>query len=176
MATATVWPIDIQRIARVNQSGEYGAIGIYQAQCLIARWAWRDGVPLLHEMLAHEREHLAIFSNILERRNIRSCHALPLWRLGGWLLGAIACLFGRRGILACTAAVETTVLHHLDDQRKIIGDRDPELSQAIASIESQEREHRDHGLLENHGGFVPGVVRGLASISTQFAIWLSMRL
>ncbi len=177
MPAGNPWPIDIQRIVRVNQSGEYGAVGIYQAQIIFAHLAWRDGALLLRDMLSHEREHLALFSSLLKRRGIRSCYALPLWRLGGWVLGTIACLFGRHGILVCTTAVETTVLRHFDEQRKAIGDRDSELLETIALIEHQEREHRDHGVAAtSRAGFVTWFIGSLASVSTHFAIWLSMRL
>lgn len=175
--TRTVWPADIQRTIRVNQSGEFGAIGIYQAQRLIARLTWPQGVALIEEMLAHEREHLAIFSTLLKRRGIRSCYALGLWRIGGWSLGAITALFGRNGILACTRSVETTVLEHLAEQRERIGRRDPELIAAIAAIEQQEREHCDHGaaLAAPTGGALRLIDR-VTSRATATAIALSMRL
>ncbi|WP_313920584.1 demethoxyubiquinone hydroxylase family protein [Tahibacter sp.] len=172
-----MWPADIQRTIRVNQSGEFGAIGIYQAQHWIARLTWPQGMALIDEMLAHEREHLAIFSTLLERRGIRSCYALGLWRIGGWSLGAITALFGRNGILICTRSVETTVLAHLAEQRQRIGARDPELIAAIAAIEQQEREHRDHGAaLSTPPGPALRLIEAMASRVTAFAISLSMRL
>lgn len=171
------WPIDIQRTIRVNQSGEFGAIGIYQAQRWIAQLTWPQGVPLIEDMLAHEREHLAIFSTLLQRRGIRSCYALGLWRVGGWALGAITGLFGRNGILTCTCSVETSVLKHLAEQRERVGTRDPELIAAIAAIEQQEREHRDHGAaLAASSGRALRLIDRVASRATTAAITLSMRL
>ena len=44
-------------------------------------------------------------------------HALiPLWRLSGWLLGALPSLFGRRAVFVTIAAVETFVETHYEDQ------------------------------------------------------------
>jgi ubiquinone biosynthesis monooxygenase Coq7 len=173
----TIWPADIQRTIRVNQSGEFGAIGIYQAQRWIARLTWPQGVPLIEDMLAHEREHPAIFSTLLRQRGIRSCYALGLWRIGGWALGAITGLFGRNGILTCTHSVETTVLAHLAEQQERIGPRDPELIAAIGAIEQQEREHRDHGAaLSTSSGPALRLIEAIASRATAAAIALSMRL
>lgn len=172
----TTWPLDIQRTLRVNQSGEFGAVGIYQAQRWLARLTWPQGIALIDEMLAHEREHLAIFSTLLQGRGIRSCYALRLWRIGGWVLGAITGLFGRNGILICTQSVETTVLHHLAEQRERIGTRDAELVAAIDAIEAQEREHRDHGAaLAETPGLRLRLIRALAAQATEAAIRLSMR-
>lgn len=173
---STAWPADIQRTLRVNQSGEFGAIGIYQAQRWLARLTWPQGIALIDEMLAHEREHLAIFSTLLQRRGIRSCYALRLWRVGGWLLGTVTGLFGRNGILACTQSVETTVLQHLAEQRERIGARDAELIAAIDAIEAQEREHRDHGAAMARAPSLPlRLIRRLAAQATEAAIRLSMR-
>ncbi len=173
----SAWPIDIERTLRVNHSGEFGAIGIYQAQRWIARLTWPQGVPLIDEMLAHEREHLAIFSTLLRRRDIRSCYALGLWRLGGWALGTITGLFGRDGILTCTCSVETSVLKHLAEQRERIGTRDPELIAAITGIEQQEREHREHGAaLAVPSSWALRLIDRTASRATAAAIALSMRL
>lgn len=171
------WPADIQRTLRVNQSGEFGAIGIYQAQRWIARITWPGGVALVEEMLAHEREHLAIFSTLLRRRGIRSCYALAGWRLGGWVLGIVTGLFGRNGILVCTESVETTVLRHLDEQRERLRGRDPELVAAIDYIAEQEREHRDHGAAYAQApGLLLRLVRRVTAHATESAIALSMRL
>ena len=173
---STAWPVDIQRTLRVNQSGEFGAIGIYQAQRLLAPLVWRDGRALLEEMLAHEREHLHIFTTLLRQRGIRSCYALGLWRVGGWTLGAVTALFGRRGILMCTESVESTVLAHLAEQKHRLGTRDPELVAAIESIETQEREHRDHGAEAAASASLPlRAVRALSRGATELAIALSMR-
>lgn len=174
--TTISWPADIQRTLRVNQSGEFGAIGIYQAQRWIARLTWPAGVALIEEMLAHEREHLAIFSTLLRRRGIRSCYALAGWRLGGWVLGTVTGLFGRNGILVCTESVETTVLRHLDEQRERLHGRDPELVAAIDAIAGQEREHRDHGAaMAQSPGLLLRLVRSITAQATEGAIALSMR-
>lgn len=174
--TVGTCPIDIQRLLRVNHSGEFGAIGIYQAQRLLARLTWPQGVALIDEMLQHERGHLARFGSLLASRSIRSCYALPLWRLGGWLLGALTGLFGRRGILLCTFSVESTVLQHLAEQRRRLAGRDAEFVALIAEIEHEEREHRDHGLA--YAATPDPALRAidaLARTATEFAIGLSLR-
>ncbi len=174
--TAHACPTDIQRLLRVNHSGEFGAIGIYQAQRLLARLTWPQGVALIDEMLQHERGHLARFGMLLVSRGIRSCYALPLWRIGGWLLGALTGLFGRRGILLCTWSVESTVLQHLAEQRDRLAGRDEEFIALIADIEHEEREHRDHGLACAAAPNLPlRAIDALARAATEFAIRLSLR-
>jgi ubiquinone biosynthesis monooxygenase Coq7 len=170
------WPIDIQRILRVNHSGEFGAIGIYQAQLICANLVWPAGRQLLIEMMSHERRHLDIFTKILRQRGIRSCHALYLWRLGGWVLGSITSIFGRTGILVCTAAVESIVLDHLLEQRAILQGRDSETIVAISAIEADEQSHHDHGIdVVKQRGFRSRIIWTLATSLTRFAIWLSTK-
>lgn len=174
--TAAACPTDIRRLLRVNHSGEFGAIGIYQAQRLLARLTWPQGVALIDEMLRHERSHLARFAGLLVRRGVRSCYALPLWRLGGWLLGTLTGLFGRRGILLCTWSVESTVLRHLAEQRRQLAGRDEEFVTLIADIEHEEQEHRDHGrAFATAPGLALRAIDTLARTATKFAIRLSLR-
>ncbi len=61
--------------SRVNHSGEFGAIGIYQSQLFLARMIWPSGRDLLAEMLVDERRHLNVFAGMLAQRNIRPCYA-----------------------------------------------------------------------------------------------------
>src|SRR4051812_40572650 len=108
--------LTIARIVRVNHAGEFGAIRIYSAQILVARWLCPDVLSALIEMLGHEREHCAAFYAAMPKLNSRPCRVMKLWSLGGWLLGALTAVLGRQGVWACTAAVEATVHRHLDDQ------------------------------------------------------------
>jgi len=78
--------IEVERILRVDHAGETGAIQIYSAQIFISRFLYPDIVPVLAEMLEHEKSHLKVFSNLLGKRGIRSCYALGLWSLGGVML------------------------------------------------------------------------------------------
>ena len=74
-------------------------------------------------------------------RSTQPCAALPVWGLGGTLLGLATGLLGRNAVLVCTEAVERTVHRHIQDQLAWLADSDPELSTAIQEIEVEELEH-----------------------------------
>lgn len=167
---------EVNRIIRVDHAGEYGAINIYKAQSLIAKRFYKDIYLTLQEMLKHEKEHYLTFSQLLEKRRIRSCYAIKFWAIGGFLLGLFTAIMGRNAIWICTYAIETTVLHHLESQLKFLKEHDIEAYDAVLSIKSDEEEHRDLG--KNHGEdtwlFKP--IYFLVKKSTTFAIWISTKL
>ena len=168
--------IEVARILRVDHAGEKGAIGIYTVQILVSRLLWPDCVPQLREMLSHERRHLQVFTAALKARQLRSCYALPLWSLGGYMLGLITALLGRRAIWSCTAAVEATVYRHIQAQKSFLAMHDHQALEAVASIEQDEKSHLDHALSQGgepmgSGRFVWFVVAN----ATAVAIWLSER-
>jgi ubiquinone biosynthesis monooxygenase Coq7 len=164
----------IARIVKVNHAGEFGAIRIYSAQLLVARWFWPDCRPALLEMLRHERNHCAIFRAAMPPRQSRPCRVMQFWSYGGWLLGFFTACLGRRGIWACTAAVEAAVHRHLDDQLHFVRDRDPELHRIILSIREEELAHLRHaeGQLASPGAMLQ-MLRQTISLATHTLIWLS---
>ena len=106
----------IADILRVDHAGEYGAIRIYQSQQWAARWRAPDLAAFLAHTLGDEQRHLEVFARLMRARDAAPCGALPLWGLGGGLLGLTSGVFGRTAILICTEAVERTVHRHLTDQ------------------------------------------------------------
>ena len=165
------------RILKVNHSGEFGAINIYRAQILVGSLYNAQHLPLLKEFLAHEKEHLAIFGSELEKRGIRRCKSYWLCGIGGYLLGLISALLGRKAVMACTAAVETVVLTHLEEQLsnlEAIGDM--EAYQAVKSIIEDEKSHQEHGLSEQTECVFYKPFYHVVRFSTEAVIWLGMRL
>lgn len=136
--------LTVSRIVKVNHAGEFGAIRIYTAQISVARMLWPDVVPVLTEMLGHEKQHCAAFQAAMAGRNARPCRVMPFWSGGGWLLGFLTALTGRQGIWICTAAVEAAVHRHLDDQLHFLKGRDAELCAVIESIRVEELSHLHH--------------------------------
>ncbi|MBC6982581.1 demethoxyubiquinone hydroxylase family protein [Caulobacter sp. 17J80-11] len=136
----------VARILKVNHAGEYGAIRIYRAQIGVAALRCPDLRPFLIETLGHEQSHLGRFAVLMPARGARPCGALWLWGAGGTALGLVTGLLGRRAVLICTEAVERTVNRHLEDQLIFLGERDPELSTAIAEIQAQELGHLEHAV------------------------------
>jgi 3-demethoxyubiquinol 3-hydroxylase len=180
MSTPTTSPLSardaltVARIVRVNHAGEYGAIRIYRAQIRVGRWRFPDAVPELEEMLRHEIRHCDVFRAAMPARNSRPCRIMSLWSLGGSLLGLVTALMGRRSLWICTAAVEATVHHHLDEQLYFLAGRDRELHAAILDIREEELSHLDHAEAQlDSPGHYDRVLRRTISIITDALIWLS---
>jgi ubiquinone biosynthesis monooxygenase Coq7 len=173
-AVASLSPLSVDRILRVNYAGEYGAVRIYQAQLLVARLAVPDLVPFLEHTLSHEIRHRDRFRALMGPRSVRVCGALPLWGIGGFALGLLTGILGRSAILACTEAVESVVHRHLDKQLAALGLDDPEVSTTIRDIRIEELEHLEFA----EQGAAPDsivwrVVQSVVSGSTTLLIWLS---
>lgn len=166
--------LTIARILKVNHAGEYGAIRIYRAQIWVARWRAPDAVPFLEETLAHEIEHCALFLGAMPQRQARPCRIMALWGNGGYVLGFVTALTGRQGIWICTAAVESAVHRHLDDQLHFLRDRDPEMFDAIKAIQDEELGHLNHAeeriVLR---GWWARFLRRAIWVTTDTVIWLS---
>ncbi|WDZ78449.1 demethoxyubiquinone hydroxylase family protein [Ensifer adhaerens] len=166
--------LTIARIVRVNHAGEFGAIRIYTAQIAVARRLYPDCVAMLSEMLSHEIEHCALFHGAMPVRNSRPCRIMQFWSWGGWLLGFLTALLGRRGTWACTAAVEAAVHHHLDDQLHFLAGKDAELHALILSIREQELAHLHHAEAQlDDRDALAEALRAVISFSTNVLIWLS---
>ena len=73
--------------------------------------------------LATEARHLDAIEDVLPatRRSL----ALPLWRIAGWLTGALPALAGPRAVYAAIEAVETFVYRHYAAQVGRINTLDP---------------------------------------------------
>src|SRR5580704_10699208 len=136
--------LTIARILKVNHAGEYGAIRIYRAQIWVARRRYPDVVPFLKETLGHEIRHCTLFRSAMPQRNARPCRIMALWGNGGFVLGFLTALLGRRGIWICTAAVEAAVHRDMQDQLLFLCDRDAALYALIAAIQYEELMHLSH--------------------------------
>jgi ubiquinone biosynthesis monooxygenase Coq7 len=166
--------LTIARIVRVNHAGEYGAIRIYTAQIGVSARFYPDVVPALTDMLEHEKEHCAAFFATMPARKSRPCRIMSFWSWGGWLLGFVTALMGRRAIWVCTAAVEAAVHRHLDDQLFFLNGRDPELHSIIMSIREEELSHLRYAesqIASNDYG--SRMLAKLIAIATDTLIWLS---
>ncbi|KZN62829.1 hypothetical protein N473_18110 [Pseudoalteromonas luteoviolacea CPMOR-1] len=167
---------EVKRIIRVDHAGERGAISIYKSQRFIARFFYKDIVAQLDEMLAHEKKHFDTFNSWLVSNQVRHCYALWLWSLGGYVLGFITALLGRKAIWVCTEAVETTVLHHLDWQLDFLEQHDLSAHEAVVSIKADEEQHQNLGFLNGSNGMRYLPIQLVVKYSTRFAIWLSTKL
>lgn len=163
----------IARILKVNHAGEFGAIRIYRAQLWYARTVGSDLVPFLTETLSHEIQHCQKFLDAMPTRDARPCNAMPLWGLGGSVLGLMTSLMGRNAVMVCTEAVEETVHRHLDEQMHYLAGRDEALRQVIAEIQVEEIQHLRFAQSQVRLSPLNGVLKAVICISTEVVIWLS---
>ena len=165
------------RILKVDHAGEHGAVNIYRAQILVARWTAPLMTPVLRHFLEHERGHRALFSNALQLRGVRRCRSYVLCGVGGWTLGLVTGLLGPSAIAATTFAVESVVLQHLMEQQRQLAPIDSEAFEAVSRIVAEEQEHHDHGRdAMPSGAFWPPILTPVVRVSTEAVIWLGMRL
>lgn len=128
---------------RVNHAGEYGAQRIYAGQLAVLKS--HPCADELKHMAAQEQVHLDAFNQILPQHGVRPTALLPLWHVGGWLLGAGTAILGARAAMACTVAVESVITEHYNEQ--LSGDVvDAALHPQIAKFRDEEMEHHDIGL------------------------------
>lgn len=104
------------RELRTDHAGETGAVMIYRGVLAVSR------DPALREFAQHhldtERRHLALIEAVVPTR-WRS-RLLPLWRLSGWLTGALPACLGPRPVYATIQAVETFVDRHYAQQVALV--------------------------------------------------------
>lgn len=165
----------LARMIRVDHAGEYGAVRIYAGQRLVLGRGPKG--PLLRHMQEQERQHLALFSDLLSQRRVRPTVLLPLWDLAGFALGAVTAALGERVAMACTVAVEEAIDAHYAAQETALADADTEVSALIARCRAEELEHRDIGRA-NEAERAPayGLLSAAIKSGCRVAIALSERL
>ena len=165
------------RILKVDHAGEHGAVWVYGGQIAVARITCPSLVPQLEAFRQHERRHRAVFRDELRRRGVKRCRSDWLCAAGGLVLGVVTGLMGRGAILATTVAIERVVLEHLRDQMQELGACDRAAFLAIASIVSDETLHLDESAHQmGVGSHWSRMLVPVVSASTEFVIWMGMRL
>lgn len=167
---------EVEKIIRVNHAGELGAIYIYKAQRIIASVFYKDIVDKLDKMLKNEEAHFKTFSQWLTLNNVRNCYALWFWALGGFILGFITAILGRKPIWVCTNTVEAMVVHHLEWQLSYLKTHDRTAYLAVLNIKSDQEVHQKIGLLNGSNSSVYLPIKWLAKYATKFSLWLSKKL
>jgi ubiquinone biosynthesis monooxygenase Coq7 len=165
------------RVMKVDHAGEHGAVCIYRAQILLARWTAPDLVAELQAFLAHERRHRACFGAELARRGAHRCRSFHFCGLGGLALGLATGLFGRQAIAATTVAIERVVLGHMQDQLSALSGLDEPAANALRSVIADEQAHHDLSAARlPRGSFWARIIDPIVAISTEIVIRLGMRL
>ncbi len=131
---------NIERMLRVDQAGEYGAVRIYAGQMAVMGARAKHG-DKVRAMAAQEAAHARDFGALLSARGARPTLLQPLWHIAGFALGAATALISPEAAMACTAAIETEIDAHYSAQLDEVGDADPELASLITASREDEREH-----------------------------------
>lgn len=138
-------PQNVLADLRTDHAGEVGAIQIYQGVLFFARDPALRAFAAKH--LVTERRHL---------RNIElwlpSSHysrLLPVWRLAGFLTGAVPALIGPKAVYATIEAVETFVYRHYNEQIQTLASI-PSLKSlrlTLLSCQIDEETHREEAVI-----------------------------
>ena len=168
----------IDRIIRVDQAGEFGAVRIYEGQLSVL--GDKASGPTIRHMHEQEQVHLETFSNMVAKRRVRPTAMMPIWHLAGFALGAGTALLGEKAAMACTVAVEEVIDAHYAAQIERLDDMDgdeDDLRDTCEKFRREEVEHRNTGLA---GGAeqAPGYegLSALIKTGSRLAIWLSERI
>lgn len=161
---------------RSDHAGETGAVEIYRGILRTSRDPVIRRFAAVH--LETERSHLERIETVLPAGD-RS-RLLAVWRVAGFLTGAVPALFGRGAVYATIDAVETFVDHHYADQiRKLDAlDLHPELRLLLEQCREDEIHHRDEARasLTRPDGFGPRLWRWLVGAGSAAAVVLARRL
>ena len=166
-------PPELMADLRTDQAGEVGAICIYQGILRITRDDALRSFALRH--LATETHHLQQIEAWLPP-NQRS-RLLPLWRLAGFMTGALPALFGPKAVYATVEAVETFVNQHYEEQitglTSQIDLRD--LRNTLINCQADEIAHRDEAAMARGAGRTGWALRAwcnLVQAGSQYAVAL----
>lgn len=129
---------------------------------------------MLADFARHEQGHRAIFAEEMSRRGRPRCTSYWLCGLGGWCLGLITGLLGRKAIAVTTVAVERTMLTHLHDYRTLLADSDPAGHAAVSAILADEEVHHDT-FAPTAGGWLARWLDPIVAGSTEAVIRTGMR-
>jgi 3-demethoxyubiquinol 3-hydroxylase len=147
---------------RTDHAGEVGAVCIYEG---VLRFA-KD--PLLRAFAQHhlatEQKHLGLVTAWLPAEHYS--RLLPLWRLAGFLTGALPALFGPRAVYATIEAVETFVDKHYDEQVQMLASQ-PALGKLLETLQlcqADEVAHRDEA----------AAARGPERLNIMLRVWCAM--
>ena len=155
VAPSQALPAAVVADLRTDHAGETGAVRIYEGVMSFARDPALRAFAERH--LATEQAHLREIEVWLPPAD-RS-RLLPVWRLAGWITGALPALLGPRAVYGTIEAVERFVDQHYEEQIERLAAQ-PSLSplrQTLLECQGDEVAHRVEAAVAL-GASEPGVV------------------
>ncbi|UPY35444.1 demethoxyubiquinone hydroxylase family protein [Sediminicoccus sp. KRV36] len=161
---------------RSDHAGETGAVMIYRGILAFCRDATLRDFAQRH--METEQGHLRLIEEVLPKA--QHSRLLPIWRVAGWITGAVPALFGPRAVYATIDAVETFVDHHYQQQLdRLDAERIfPDLRDMLARCQEEEVHHRDEAR-QMHAGVVGAALRGwgrLVGFGSEAAVHAARRI
>ena len=166
---------------RSDHAGETGAVWIYRGVLAAVRLRQavavhhsggdRDVAAFARHHLATEEEHLRLIADVVPWP--KRSRLLAVWRVAGFVTGALPALAGPRSVYATVAAVETFVDRHYQQQIDAIDGMRDEAGRAAAQplrallsrCRDDERTHRDEAAAALRSDRPPGaVLRGWCAL------------
>jgi len=142
----------ISKMLRVNHAGEFGAKQIYSGQIKVFNAkGQQDMVDEFTHMRDQEEVHFNYFDDQIKKKQARPTIMQPIWKVGGFALGVVTALMGKKAAMTCTTAVEEVIDEHYQEQLKELTENSEEieLGKKIEEFRQEELEHKEIG--ENHG-------------------------
>ena len=148
-------PAWLRRDLRSDHAGESGAMEIYRGILAVSRS--EEVRAFAEEHLKTESRHLRLMDELVPPAQRSRLNWL--WRLAGWVTGALPALFGPRAVFRTIDAVETFVDGHYSAQVAALADAGPDyagLRTTLAACREDEVHHRDDA--RNLAGKAPGLI------------------
>lgn len=166
-------PSQVVADLRTDHAGEVGAVCIYKGVLMFSRDAALRDFAERH--LATEQVHLQRVEEWLPPEHYS--RLLPLWRLAGFLTGALPALFGPRAVYATIESVETFVDRHYDEQIQALQSQPGllHLRQTLQDCQTDEIAHRDEAAIARgtaQSGLALRAWCNLVGAGSQFAVAL----
>lgn len=167
----------IDRIIRVDHAGEYGAQRIYEGQMRALKDS--DVYETIKEMHEQEKKHLNFFENEMRIRKVRPTVMFPFWHIGGYAMGFVTGIMGKKAAMACTVAVEEVIGEHYEGQENALAlyKDEQQLTETIKEFKEEELEHKEIGEEHDAGDapFYPFIYSAVRTI-TKLAVKISERI
>ena len=141
LSPGDVLPDSVLADLRTDHAGETGAVFIYLG---ILQFTRNPALRVFAEHhLATEQLHLRYIESWLPKAQYS--YLLPLWRLAGFMTGALPALVGPRAVYVTIQAVETFVNQHYDDQVRALASMPAlvKLRKVLLECQDDEVAHRD---------------------------------
>jgi len=134
-------PSELLPALRSDHAGETGAVCIYRGIRAVTRDPQIAAFAREHQ--ATEQKHLEIMEQLVPQT--QRSRLLPVWRLAGWVTGALPALFGAQAVYRTIDAVESFVDLHYSEQIDYLAGQEQyqDLRIILQKCRDDELVHRD---------------------------------